>query len=403
MMEMSSSVWPGGHEYIRALVTTGYLISCCTLSAFLSKRITSWSALKALSFARLLVIAVLMDSFLFVFTSAILVIGIGTSFNQIACQVGIWWCIFLYATSKICIYLFLMERVHLVFGNTAGGQVSRLKSPWYRVAMAFFTLWIGVAIAMIVGRIAYIRPDHACMIGLKLYATVPMLTVDAIVNLFLTTAFVVPIYKSRFGKAQTLARNSIIAATAALITSFVNICILAIQDGKQLSWVCLGSCGMDVTINATIIYAITSNDRKEDPMTATAGTMDSRRGARRSSAYPGSYFPGGPNPAPIANAFPNFNFAPGRTMNLQPDHTATMQSQMSSISQREREINARNHTFQVSQTGTRGSGVNMMVTQSVEIDDPNQPVSVSLAGEKDDEDLTEYSDGSEKNGRYHAV
>lgn len=44
-----------------------------------------------------------------------------------------------------------------------------------------------------VGRIAFIRQnDGACVIGLKIFSTIPMLTVDAMVNLFLTASFVIP-------------------------------------------------------------------------------------------------------------------------------------------------------------------------------------------------------------------
>lgn len=72
----------------------------------------------------------------------------------------------------------------------------------------------------------------ACIIGLRIYATVPMLVVDAAVNIFLTTAFVIPIARSSFVKARRLARNSCIAAVAALITSFANIVVLSVQHGQ---------------------------------------------------------------------------------------------------------------------------------------------------------------------------
>lgn len=88
-----------------------------------------------------------------------------------------------------------------------------------------------------------------------------------------------PVYRSRWHKAQTLALHSCIAAVASLITSFGNILILSIQHGHQLSWVCLGSCGLDgqpsslcparstasshpafpVSINAIILYIVTSS------------------------------------------------------------------------------------------------------------------------------------------------
>lgn len=121
----------------------------------------------------------------------------------------------------------------------------------------------------------------------------------------------------------------------ALTTSFANIVILAIQDGKQLSWVCLGSesvvpitsstgltlrlekgCGIDVFLNACIIFYITAGDRREVASEPTpSGTLsgDDRRNSRRTSAHPSSYFPGGSVsfPAPVSNAFPNLNRNPG--------------------------------------------------------------------------------------------
>jgi len=63
-----------------------------------------------------------------------------------------------------------------------------------------------------------------------------MLAVDALVNIYLTLAFVVPVWRSKWNKAQRLALNSCIAAIVALITSFANIAILTIQHGHQLSW-----------------------------------------------------------------------------------------------------------------------------------------------------------------------
>ncbi|KAI5480989.1 hypothetical protein MNV49_006175 [Pseudohyphozyma bogoriensis] len=288
-----SAVWPEGQVYLRPIVLTLYLSACCLMTYFVTNRAGGDVSLKSLSLAKLLVIALLVDSFLFVFTSAIIIFGVGTSYTDISCQVGIWWCIMLYATSKVFIYLFLMERVHLVFCHTASGKVPRWKSPYYRISCGFFAMWVAVGVVMAVGRISFRRTDTdgACVIGLKLYATVPMLTVDALVNLFLTGAFVVPIYRSQFTKARSLARNSSIAAIAALVTSFANIGLLTAEHGKQLSWVCLGSCGLDVTFNASIIYFVTRGGKSDqDIMTATSGSHGVS--GRRPSAFPGSYFPG---------------------------------------------------------------------------------------------------------------
>jgi hypothetical protein len=46
------------------------------------------------------------------------------------------------------------------------------------------------------------------------------------------------------------------AAAVALGTSVVNILILTLLHGRQLGWVCLASCGFDVTVNAMVIFSI---------------------------------------------------------------------------------------------------------------------------------------------------
>lgn len=146
------------------------------------------------------------------------------------------------------IYLFLMERLNIVHSSIKHESITwrdRFKSWWYKIASVLLLLWVAVAIAMILGRNAILREDGTCKIGLKIWSTVPMLTVDAIVNIFLTTGFIMPVFKAGFQQAGSLVKNSCVAAVLALITSFVNILILAIMKGHQMSYVCLSSCVFD--------------------------------------------------------------------------------------------------------------------------------------------------------------
>ena len=48
--------------------------------------------------------------------------------------------------------------------------------------------------------------------------------------------------------------TSISASVAALTTSTVNIALLTVMHGKQLGWVCLSSCGTDVSTSSTSLY-----------------------------------------------------------------------------------------------------------------------------------------------------
>ena len=72
-------------------------------------------------------------------------------------------------------------------------------------------------------------------IGLKIWASVPVLTIDGIVNIYLTSGFVYPVFRAGFNQAKELARSSCIAAAVALVTSFTNILVLSILHGHEVS------------------------------------------------------------------------------------------------------------------------------------------------------------------------
>ncbi|BGP13416.1 hypothetical protein JCM10213_008577 [Rhodosporidiobolus nylandii] len=268
-VEHASSVWPEGQEYLKPLVCTGYLLVVALMSILFTRRLGT-SQLRRLPFMQLLVISLLGGSLLFVFISAIMILGVGSSFSDAACNTGIWLCILLYAATKAVLYVLLLEKLHAVYGQNATARISRLQSWYYRGGCVLFFAWIAVAGTMIAGRVGLLREhDGACVIGLKLWATVPILAVDAVTNIYLTTLFIIPIWRSNFPKAQRLARRSAVAAVAALLTSFANILVLTLEHGHQLSWVCLGSCGLDVCFNSIIVYLVTSSTSKDGETTSS--------------------------------------------------------------------------------------------------------------------------------------
>lgn len=89
-------------------------------------------------------------------------------------------------------------------------------STWYRIGAVIVLGWVAVAILVIVsaslpaafateltirdasqpGRIAVIR-SGTCYIGLKLFTTIPLLAVDTVANLYLSLAFLLPIWRSK--------------------------------------------------------------------------------------------------------------------------------------------------------------------------------------------------------------
>ncbi|BGP37518.1 hypothetical protein JCM10449v2_001424 [Rhodotorula kratochvilovae] len=304
-VEHASDVWPKGQEYLRPIVATLYLLVVALLTVLLTRRWGSWSYLRRLPLIQVLVIVLLAASLAFVFISAVIVLGVGSSYSEAACNGGIWLCILLYASSKAVLYYLLLEKLQRVHSHSTMGRTGRFSSWWYRGGLVFFVAWLGVAGVMIAGRISLIRQnDGACIIGLRLFATVPMLAVDALTNIYLTIGFVLPVWRSKNEKARRLAKVSSIAAIAALVTSFANILVLSLQHGHQLSFVCLGSCGLDVAFNSVIVYMVTTARHSRDERSTTIGSMDKHavelsaaggggksglRGARSGSYYPGSH------------------------------------------------------------------------------------------------------------------
>lgn len=69
------------------------------------------------------------------------------------------------------------------------------------------------------------------------------------VNGVLTGLFLWPVVRSsvRNTRVWRLALRTLWSALLALTTSCVNILILTLMHGRQLGWVCLGSCGTDVS------------------------------------------------------------------------------------------------------------------------------------------------------------
>ncbi|PVF96498.1 hypothetical protein CPB86DRAFT_508416 [Serendipita vermifera] len=241
------------HQILSTLL---HLIGCSVLAACLSRRFTY----KNINLAKLCITAIFADSWLFVFSAGLVVNGVGMSMNLASCLSGIYLCIFFYASSKVLIYLFLAEKVYIVWSS--GKAVGRFKSRVWLTCLFVMAGYIAIFILMLIARIAYLREDRTCVIGLRNVASIPLLAYDFFLNCFLTGLFIWPLCTRRFstGRLERLARKTCWAATVALTTSVVNILVLTILHGHQLGWVCLASCGLDVTINAIAIFAVSQNN-----------------------------------------------------------------------------------------------------------------------------------------------
>ncbi|KII85175.1 hypothetical protein PLICRDRAFT_45329 [Plicaturopsis crispa FD-325 SS-3] len=243
------------------------------LAHCLSRRIylaecSSISCIRQLPWTRLCVLAIFLDSWLFLFIGGILIFGVGLDIQNIACSLAIFSCIGFYASSKVFIYLFLLEKLHIVWSPISG--VRRLKSPVYIVCAFTIVVYSAIIALLLVGRIHEFRPNGTCVIGLRPLASIPLVSYDLYVNILLTSLFLWPLFRSQHfnHKLRRVAMRTLVASGIALTTSTANILVLNLMHGKELGWVCLGSCGADVICNSVAIFWVT--DRGVTPPTAAA-------------------------------------------------------------------------------------------------------------------------------------
>jgi len=218
------------------------------------------------------VLLIFIDSWLFIFSSGILILGLGLEKNDVSCSMGILLCIIFYGTSKFFIYVFLSERVHVVWRPAPHSP--RLQCKAYVGCVAVLIGYCGVVGVLFYGRVSFVGGDGgACYIGLTKPASVTLLTYDFFINAFLTGLFLWPVMRSSFrnNRVKRLAVRTLWSALIALTTSCVNILVLTLMHGRQLGWVCLASCGTDVVVNALVVYWVTSRSSDQHDTVPTAG------------------------------------------------------------------------------------------------------------------------------------
>ncbi|CAE6459053.1 unnamed protein product, partial [Rhizoctonia solani] len=267
----------GGMRVLSASIhfTSSSILAYCVARRIGMIRMSSMNDLKTLSWPRINVVLILVISWLFVFGTGILIHGVGMSYSHNACSSGLFLCIWLYALSKVFIYTFLTEKVRVVWEVVAQ---PRLSSPVYLVCLAVMLpvryspvvrlcyaqlinskIKFGVMpILMTIGRIAFLKPDMTCVIGLEPFSSISLLAYDLFINVFLNVMFLWPLLRSRITSRQLVkvARRNMVAAVVALATSVTNLALLTVLR-HELGWVCLGSCAVDVTLNAIVIFWLT--------------------------------------------------------------------------------------------------------------------------------------------------
>ena len=100
---------PGQNTIVSAIL---HLLGVSVVSHLISRRVLVdgvQCSLRRATWPRLCVLIVFLDSYLFLFTAGVLILGVGMTTSAAACSLGIYLCIIFYGTSKLFIYLFLSK------------------------------------------------------------------------------------------------------------------------------------------------------------------------------------------------------------------------------------------------------------------------------------------------------
>ncbi|KAB5590509.1 Cyclin-dependent kinase 5 [Ceratobasidium theobromae] len=153
--------------------------------------------------------------------------------------------------AHVLVYLCLIERVQAVWGN---GR-KRRHTPLYIACLVMLLPIAGIAAVMIAQGIHYIR-DGICITGISRLSSTLLISYDTCANLFLTVMFVAPLVRStiRSPRLKVIATRASIATSIGLVTTVINSVVLYVLDGKEMIWVCLGSCATDIVVNVVVLY-----------------------------------------------------------------------------------------------------------------------------------------------------
>ncbi|KAH6622851.1 hypothetical protein F5144DRAFT_632284 [Chaetomium tenue] len=263
----------GSSEPLSGLVISVALsmLSISALSAFTTQRYLAVKTWKQLPFVQWLVFAIYTDSFMFVFATAVLQFGFGAGYSSAACETAILLCLICYVTTKVLIYLFLVEKAYII---RSSNKKPRLKSKLYIFnSFGMIGAYCLVVVPNFVLRFARVE-NGECIIGMQRPAMIPLIVFDLLVNVYLTIIFLKPLsslysYKN-FDRApgsrrlKTMATRTFIGCICTLASSIVNLSVLVGLNGEP-GWVCLMCCNSDILFSAAVIHWVTSRDSTTSP------------------------------------------------------------------------------------------------------------------------------------------
>ncbi|KAM3461596.1 hypothetical protein NHJ6243_004831 [Beauveria neobassiana] len=261
------------------------------LTHFMTQRLLVIKVWRRLPFVAWLVFAIYIDSYCFVFATAMLQHAFGVNRNVIICRGAILLCLVCYVTTKF-IYLFLVEKAYVV----RGAVKRRLRSKLYIFnSFGMLGVYVVVVILNFIFRIARME-NGQCIIGMQEISMIPLISFDAVVNVYLTILFLRPLmnlhsYKSMpqtnvNARLRAVTFRTFVGSCCTLVSSIVyditkprkiqkltrlsNLSVLMALRGEP-AWICLMCCNCDILFSAIVIQWVTSNDNAGTSISSSLG------------------------------------------------------------------------------------------------------------------------------------
>jgi hypothetical protein len=250
-------------------------------------RCVAFQQLKKKTFPYMVGLTLIGTSVLFTAVAGTLVFFTGSG-EEAVCQAASWTCIILYMATKGQLYLFFIERMHIVHRSPSQ---TRMESPLYIFNMCLLVPFVALFVVMILYRVAYVGDDEQCRHGLRRESTIPTVLYDTMFSIYSIAVFVWPLFKSqslrRSDGLRWVVKKNIIGSVVSTVSTFLNAFSLSYREIQEPN-ICLLRCTADVMINVMVMnYLISNNSRNNRQDQSNYSSYRDKHGVSSTSAHCG--------------------------------------------------------------------------------------------------------------------
>ncbi|KAL1297616.1 hypothetical protein AAFC00_006177 [Neodothiora populina] len=224
------------------------------------QRIQSW---RTLPLAGWLILAIYIDSILFTFSTMILEKGFELNASFKICDDAALGCIAFYLSTKVLLYYFFVEKVHIIRHQNKSRFHSKL---WLFNAIVVLGPYVIMGVCAFYYRLADIDTEGVCKIGLDRRVLVSITAYEVMLNVYLTALCLAPLrkmYAYRYCSSnrglRRMAFRTTVGACITTLTMCLNLSTLAAFE-QEPGWMCLMLCNLDILLTVAVLHWATSSD-----------------------------------------------------------------------------------------------------------------------------------------------